>query len=1392
MCLCRLLFDCATAATERGARPTAAKFYTNAVALLQANPWSGDSEDVSYEETSQLYLRAAECYLYMGNHGAANALLGTIFSSARNAFDKAPACVLQSRIYGQSGDAEEALLCLTKCLKDMNVDYDEQPSYEKCDAEFAKLTIRVQTMDRNEIINPPPSDDVNLATIGAVLADAISSAWWSDCLNFYHLSLLMVDIHLTRGAFPSSGMAFLHLAMVALSRFSMTELAVELSSICLDLLDKYRDSFSMARGYMLYASFIGHIQYPLSVAVNQLESAVEYATLAGDRTSTILSFGLLAQLKYFASDNCADLEAFCQYGCEEIASWHTDTRGGTLLIAVRQVCRALQGKTRTAVADEVMTDDQSAGHNATAYKAWLKFNAKNGGRSVLWYETMELVPLFLYGHYERAAEVGRHCLDRKSIIWSSRNTRLAMLIYGLSLAGIIFRKLSDPVRKQDDSLEDEIQQTISELKSLVKQTRDWEVVSNVNYLAWSTLLEAQIAELQRRDGDAIRLYELQLDHASGSGLTVDEAMGNYLMAGIFVRRGANRSAKAALRDAVGLFRMIGAQGVADHISEEHSLLLQVPTLNPRTAEAGVQTDFSGDAAPVVQYRPVDGEPDDSQPPTQVGMGELKGDRIGAWRGSMHQPEAGAGLPALDMIDLHAILVSSQVISSVLQVDELLKTMCDVILQTASPATLAAIVVQDEDQAGWCVAASGDPEKGAKAHIPGVPLSGTQHHLVAENVVLYCTRFREAVFIADIISDERFGNVSEYWLQRNPFSKGVIAIPICHGSNPLLGVLYLEGNPNAFTDRNVTVLQLLVNQIGISYSNALSLKAIEKVSKENIAMIEAQKSALSLAQDAEAKAKAAEVQARRNEKKAEEAAKAKSIFLANVSHELRTPLNGVIGNSELLQGSNLSREQTEMADSIRVSADLLLTVINDILDFSKMEADKMKLYVIAFNPEEMVREVVRAVSYSNREKTSKKNVRIVQDINLPPMLIYGDPIRLHQVLGNLISNSLKFTEDGSITIGARLDSETDDKATLTFWVKDTGIGISPEQKAKLFQPFSQADTSTARKYGGSGLGLSICKSLVETMMKGRIELESATNVGTTAWFEITFDKATRPEVTAGDAQKQPGLQESFVRRTSDVVSRDASPNPYLDLSQIPKEQLRVCIAEDNAINQKIAIQYIQRLGYTKVDAYENGLVAVEGLRQKAKEGQPYHIILMDVQMPVMDGYNATKLLRKDPIEEVRKILVIAMTASAIQGDREKCLAAGMNDYLAKPVRSEVLKRKLDAYVGVEVCPNKHLIEVTITNSAQALSSRSSSQSTTPSQSNITASVLPIEVNANGAAMGLPLRDNPAYTMSGSDHSLHPTPSRSSSGNRLSDSGSVAETAASSTGGKIRNKLLVAIP
>ncbi|KAI1878769.1 hypothetical protein JX265_002946 [Neoarthrinium moseri] len=1362
----RHLMECAATAVENGARPTAAKYYGHAVALLQPNAWD-DGEDRSYQETLELHMRSAECNVFMGNSQAAHEYINTIFERASSAGDKAPAWLLRSRIEAQSGDSVSALATLKESLNHLKVDFDTSPTFEKCDAEFMQLSARIMSMERAEVMNIS-SIDPQLIVVGAILADACSAAFWSDCLDFFNLSITMLRIHLDKGSFPQSGMALLHIAFIAVARFNMIEFGAEMGSRCIELFGRLKDPFSSARGYMIYANFISHIQVPLVLAVSQLEQVVEFAAGAGDRISVILSFGLSAQMRFFASENYADLEAICQYCCEEIPGWTQDTRGGTFLIAVRQVSRAMQGKTRHWDATEIMSDDQ---HVSSEYKSWLAKSTHNGGRSLLVYETMEIIPLYLFGHYDKACEVGRRCLANEHLIWSARNTRAAMLFHGLALAGIMFQKLGDP-RKQEQNLQNETLETIIILEGLNKRIKDWQVVSNVNYLTWSKWLDAQIAELKGDHGFAIRQYETALDHAAEHSFTFEEALGNFLMAGFFIRQSARRSARAVLKESVGLWQQLGAAGMAHRIEDEHSLLLHGPTANLRTVEVGVQTDFAGDNAAVTYP---EGE-EAIQQRAQPGVVELKDARMAAWRGSM--PQSGAGLPALDMIDLHAILVSSQVISSVLRVDQLLKTMCDVVLQTCGgSATQAAIIVQDEDSADgeYCIAASGEPERGAEAHIPGKPLAGTS--LVAENVIHYCVRFQvnEAVFIPDLIQDERFGNVNESWLRRNPLSKTVIAIPIRHGSKPLLGVLYLEGEPGTFTTRHLTVLQLLVQQIGISYSNALSMKSIEKVSAENRSMIEMQKEALAAAKAAELKAKQAEAKAIRNVKIAEEAAKAKSVFLANVSHELRTPLNGVIGNSELLRDSNLNRDQLEMADSIRVSADLLLTVINDILDFSKMEADKMKLYIIAFNPEEMVREVVRAVSYSNREKTSKKNVKIIQDIHLPPMLIYGDPIRLHQVLGNLIGNSLKFTEDGSITIGAKVESETPEQAHLTFWVRDTGIGIPQQQLTKLFKPFSQADASTARKYGGSGLGLSICKSLIETMMHGQIKLESEENVGTTAFFTVAFDKA-KPEVSAGDVQQVhvPQIIDKQQAPSREASPREHSPNPFMDLTQIPKEQLRVCIAEDNLINQRIAIQYVRKLGYSKVDAYENGLKAVEGLREYANKGTPYHVVLMDVQMPILDGYEATKLLRKDPSEAVRKVLVIAMTASAIQGDREKCLAAGMNDYLAKPVKAELLRRKLDTYTTGQVSSSGSLAHEHSVPPASQPETGAAGQTagSSPSRSPPIISdvgpdaVVPVPAAASHRGSTLP----PPVQMT----------SRTSSDNRssISDKSSIAETTATS--------------
>jgi signal transduction histidine kinase len=576
---------------------------------------------------------------------------------------------------------------------------------------------------------------------------------------------------------------------------------------------------------------------------------------------------------------------------------------------------------------------------------------------------------------------------------------------------------------------------------------------------------------------------------------------------------------------------------------------------------------------------------------------------------------------LDMIDLASILESSQVLSSELEVDKLMGKMAEIITESAT-ADLVGIVIKD-DQTEWSIAAMGTPD-GIETFPEGVGLDNDEiDKQVARQVTTYVLRFKETVFVHNLLEDERFSGVSQPYRERNPGGKAVIALPILHGNDKeLLGSIYVEGPPNSFSSRNLTVLRLLVNQISISLANALWAKELDRISKENAAMVSMQRKALARAREAEAKARDAEAEAVRNMHLKEEAARAKSMFLANVSHELRTPLNGVIGMSEMLSGTNLTAQQGQFAESIRICADTLLSVINDLLDFTKLDAGKMNMALMPLNLTETIREVVRALSFQNNEK----NLETIEDLRIDPdMLVIGDPVRLHQILMNLLSNSYKFTSNGTVTVKAIGSDEDSGGITFTVMVKDTGIGIPEEQVQKLFQPFSQVESKASRSFGGTGLGLSICKALVESLMGGRIWLESEPGIGTTVGFTIRFKKASKADISNAIAppvnppnpaspsrigdQKPMNLPVRIAAHTPIVEMASRSDSPHFnDISAIPASALRICIAEDNLINQKIAISYVQRLGY-ECAAFVNGRKAIEAMEQASTEGRPFHVILM---------------------------------------------------------------------------------------------------------------------------------------------------------------------------------------
>jgi signal transduction histidine kinase/HPt (histidine-containing phosphotransfer) domain-containing protein len=381
-----------------------------------------------------------------------------------------------------------------------------------------------------------------------------------------------------------------------------------------------------------------------------------------------------------------------------------------------------------------------------------------------------------------------------------------------------------------------------------------------------------------------------------------------------------------------------------------------------------------------------------------------------------------------------------------------------------------------------------------------------------------------------------------------------------------------------------------------------------------------------------------------------ATKAKADFLAVMSHEIRTPINGILGATQLLTTTNLTLEQQKYLRTAEVSSEILLAVVNDILDFSKIDAGKLILEQHSIDIHTVIQDICASIS----TKAQAKNIQIDRIIATDlPNYILGDITRLRQILLNLVNNAVKFTEKGAITISVAISpqqSVASGEVEILFTVRDTGIGIEPDEIENLFQAFAQANTSTTRKYGGTGLGLAICSRLIE-LMKGKIWVESQVGIGTEVYFTII---AKITEIPPDE---------------STLLSYKINRNLERQLS------LKILLAEDNLINQELAVAMFNKMGY-QITIVNNGIEALEALEQQA-----YDLLFVDLNMPKMDGLKLAKFLNNnwhDLGVSYHCPKIIAMTASVLDGDRELCLEAGMNDYITKPILMNTLQKSIDKW------------------------------------------------------------------------------------------------------------------
>ena len=576
-----------------------------------------------------------------------------------------------------------------------------------------------------------------------------------------------------------------------------------------------------------------------------------------------------------------------------------------------------------------------------------------------------------------------------------------------------------------------------------------------------------------------------------------------------------------------------------------------------------------------------------------------------------------GPERFEELDALSLLRASQAISSELALPRVVDRLLSVVMESAgADHSFLVLYAGDGDIR---IDAESRLSKTSRLHTPPLEPDAERHPI---EILEVARGSSAATIVPDAREDERFAG-TQYVAKTG--LRSAMCLPI-ERNDKELGLVFLGHTQasDAFAPRRAQFLSLLTAQFAISLENARGFAKLESLVQRRTAALEEAKDRAVAADDA------------------------KSQFLAIVSHEIRTPLNAVIGMTALLLDSELSGEQRDIARTVRDSGDALLALINDLLDFSKIESGRLEFESIPLHVENCVSEAFALVN----TQAEAKGIRLHRDVDENvPRLVIGDVTRIRQILVNLLANAVKFTKEGDVHVRVINLAGPGPEVLLQFEVEDSGIGVPEDRLERIFVPFTQVDASTTRNFGGTGLGLAICRRLAETM-GGEIGCESVVGEGSTFWFTLPTEPAEADVPESGYAEFDRTKTGTFV----------------FDEELAQRVPLRILVAEDNPVNQKLAYYLLERLGY-RADVVGNGREAVIAINR-----QPYDAVLMDVQMPEMDGLEASRqILRSIPLED--RPVIIAVTANTMQGDRERCLRAGMDHYVGKPIRAEELKLAL---------------------------------------------------------------------------------------------------------------------